>query len=110
MKCFLLLHILGINQVEIDRMTDDILFLKEVQLLKYDLSHYKQKSYVITLKDDIRESDEFKSVELISPNKLMISSTDLTETLALLNRDNHQFRDIENNLTGSEDLYQEIYL
>lgn len=52
--------------------------------------------------DNIGASKELTALKFISSNKLMINSTDLTNTLELLNRSNYVIRDIESNLTGSE--------
>lgn len=97
------------NLVEVDRMTNHILFLKDGEILKYDLAQYKQKSYVLTLGDN-QSIEETANVSKITDNKLLIKADYITQAI----KDYHQagvpILDIESSVTGSEELYREIYI
>ena len=97
------------NLVEVDRMTNHILFLKDGEVLKYDLAQYKQKSYVLTLGDD-QSIEETANVSKITDNKLLIKADYITQALKDCHQAGVPILDIESSVTGSEELYREIYI
>lgn len=97
------------NLVEVDRMTNHILFLKDGEILKYNLAQYKQKSYVLTLGDD-QSIEETANVSKITDNKLLIKAYYITQALKDCHQAGVPILDIESSVTGSEELYREIYI
>lgn len=97
------------NLVEVDRMTNHILFLKDGEVLKYDLAQYKQKSYVLTLGDN-QSIEETANVSKITENKLLIKADYITQALKDCHQAGVPILDIESSVTGSEELYREIYI
>lgn len=97
------------NLNEIDRMTNHILFLKNGDLLKYNLIEYRQKSYVITLQENLLEKFSEETFTILAPNKLLVENSCFKSMLAKLINKGYTIEDIESRVTGSEDLYKEIY-
>lgn len=97
------------NLVEVDRMTNHILFLKDGEVLKYDLAQYKQKSYVLTLGDN-QSIGETAKISKITDNKRFIKAEYITQVLKDCHQAGVPILDIESSVTGSEELYREIYI
>lgn len=97
------------NLVEVDRMTNHILFLKDGHVLKYDLASYKQKFYVLTLQDTA-QCQFLPNVSVLATNKVLIEADHLTQSLVRLQENQVQVLDIETSVSGSEELYRQIYL
>lgn len=97
------------NLVEVDRMTNHILFLKDGEVLKYDLAQYKQKSYVLTIGDN-QSIGETAKISKIADNKRLIKAEYITQVLKDCHQAGVPILDIESSVTGSEELYREIYI
>ncbi|SHK30801.1 ABC-2 type transport system ATP-binding protein [Anaerobranca californiensis DSM 14826] len=104
-------HNLGEN----DRVTSQILFLKEGNLIEEDISQYEETSYILTVKDLERAKNllgkEMKKVE-INNNKLEIvpNGIPLSKIISLLDEEQIEVKDIEKRIRGSEERYQEIFM
>lgn len=103
------------NLGEIDRVTSQILFLKEGNLIEEDISQYEETSYILTVKDLERAKNllgkEMKKME-INNNKLEIvpNGIPLSKIISLLDEEQIEVKDIEKRIRGSEERYQEIFM
>lgn len=102
------------NLGEIDRVTSKILFLKNGNLIKEDISDYKQIRYEI----DVEDAEKAKNVLVeasipadLSGKKLQIYSENASLNEIFQVFDKHQIKvlDIEKNTQGSEERYRKIF-
>lgn len=102
------------NLSEIDRLTNNILFIKDGNVIKEDISIYEKTGYLLTV-DDAKKTQELlaenevevESVEgklLVFPNKQSIH-----ELINLLNEKGITLLDMEKRILGSEDRYKKLY-
>lgn len=98
------------NLSELDRMTDDIFFLKDGEIIYRDLADHQNFSYLITTqgKLDVEKYQPIAS-KVISDNKLIVIKDQLNQVIALLNQEGNAIEDIERTQFSSENLYREIY-
>lgn len=102
------------NLAEIDRITSQILFLKNGTLIKEDISQYEKICYQLTVDDkekaQIVLSGGKIQVEAVQ-NKLQVypNGTTLNEIMSLLNKQEITLLDMEKRILGSEDRYQKIF-
>ena len=102
------------NLGEIDRVTSKILFLKDGNLIKEDISDYEQVGYEIDVDDVMKAKNVLEEVsipvELIG-TKLQIYSKDasLNNIFQLLEQKGLKLLDIEKKTQGSEERYRKIF-
>ena len=102
------------NLGEIDRVTSRILFLKDGNLIKEDISDFEQVRYEIDVADAVKAKNVLEEasipVELIG-TKLQIYSKDasLNNIFQLLEQKGLKLLDIEKNTQGSEERYRKIF-
>lgn len=103
------------NLSEIDRVTSNILFLKDGQLIKEDLTELKKINYEFFVDNPaqvtelllnldvkvIETGDDFVSFHLIEAS--------LNDIVLELMKQNIELLDIQKKIIGSEDRYQEIF-
>lgn len=103
------------NLGEIDRITTNILFLKNGRLIQEDISLFEKKHYLITV-DKLEQARAILSkreIQVILETqrlKIPVNNNDSLEyTLKLLQAENIRVLDIEKLVTGSEDRYKKIF-
>ncbi|SET15152.1 ABC transporter ATP-binding protein [Anaerobranca gottschalkii] len=103
------------NLGEIDRVTSQILFLKEGKLIEEDISQYEETSYILTVNElemakKVLE-EHIEKIRIIN-NKLEIvpNGMILNNIVKLLDREKVEIIDIEKKIRGSEERYQEIFM
>lgn len=98
------------NLDEIDRMTRNIFFLKDGDILYRNLAKYKIYSYLITVSQlPDKEILRNLSVEERINNQLLVSKEQVNPLIYELNQQAIEILDIERTQFGSENLYREIY-
>lgn len=98
------------NLDEIDRMTRNIFFLKDGDILYRNLAKYKIYSYLITVSQlPDKETLRKMSVEERINNQLLVSKEQLNPLIYELNQQAIEILDIERTQFGSENLYRELY-
>lgn len=103
------------NLSEIDRVTSNILFLKNGELLKENLADYENVYYHFTLNTLEDPVNLLKDTKVIvksnQGNRLVLSlnGTLLTEILGIFNREGIVIADVEKKVVGSEERYQELF-
>lgn len=102
------------NLGEIDRITSQILFLKDGELIEEDISQHEKTYYELTLNDikaaQTSLAEEKIPMEIID-EKLQIQMVDSSIHDVLQQLHDHQIEliDIEKKVLGSEDRYQKIF-
>ena len=103
------------NLGEIDRITTNILFLKNGRLIQEDISLFEKKHYLITV-DKLEQARAILSkreIQVILETqrlKIPVNNNDSLESiLKLLQAENIRVLDIEKLVTGSEDRYKKIF-
>lgn len=107
---FLSSHNLG----EIDRVTSQILFLKDGQLIEEDISQHEKTYYYLTLSHlDLAQTVLSKRQipnEIIDEKlQIQIEHATINNVLQQLNDHEIEVLDIEKKVLGSEDRYQKIF-
>lgn len=103
------------NLSEIDRVTSNILFLKNGELLKENLADYENVYYHFTIKGLVDPENLFQNTTAIvksyQDNRLTLSlnGTPLTEILGIFNQEGIVVTDLEKKVVGSEERYQELF-
>lgn len=102
------------NLGEIDRITTNILFLKNGRLIQEDISQFEKTHYLITV-DKLEQANAILSKREIQVTletqrlKIAINNDSLEDILKLLQAENIRVLDIEKLVTGSEDRYKKIF-
>ena len=102
------------NLGEIDRITTNILFLKNGRLIQEDISQFEKTHYLITV-DKLEQANAILSKREIQVTletqrlKIPINNDSLEDILKLLQAENIRVLDIEKLVTGSEDRYKKIF-
>lgn len=102
------------NLGEIDRITTNILFLKNGRLIQEDISQFEKTHYLITV-DKLEQANAILSKREIQVTletqrlKIPINNDSLEDILKLLQVENIRVLDIEKLVTGSEDRYKKIF-
>lgn len=102
------------NLGEIDRITTNILFLKNGRLIQEDISQFEKTHYLITV-DKLEQANAILSKREIQVTletqrlKIPINNDSLEDILKLLQAENIHVLDIEKLVTGSEDRYKKIF-
>lgn len=100
---------------EVDRVTSNILFLKNGRLIKEDLSHEQNVTYVLTVDQPLNAQTALEShqvnVKAVEENKLVIpmNETSFNKVFEILNNQQITVHDMEKKKLGSEDRYQMIF-
>lgn len=102
------------NLMEIDRVTTQILFLKDGRLIKEDVSQYTVSSYKIQTNDNkkaIKLLQKSNIEALIKDETIMIKENmaNINDIFKLLTSDNIEIKDMEKKLVSSEDRYKQIF-
>ena len=102
------------NLAEVDRVTKNILFLKDGQLLIEDMSTYETVYYHFNV------SDRLKTKELLTENrftyeenaegfKVRLDNSNLQNLINLIAKKKISILDIRKEVTGSEKRYEELF-
>lgn len=102
------------NLAEIDRVTSNVLFLKEGRLIKEDLSKHEHVYYELTVSDpaqstEILKKAGFKVTEKEDTLQVNSENTPVNELIQLLVEQGIILEDIDKKVFGSEDRYQKIF-
>lgn len=102
------------NLGEIDRITSQILFLKNGTLIEEDISKYEQLSYILTLDNSSKAHKILQNAgyKINKEDDKLIVSTDglsLSGVFGILNQQDIEIHDMEKRILGSEDRYQKIF-
>ncbi|WP_440895356.1 ABC transporter ATP-binding protein [Amphibacillus sp. Q70] len=101
---------------EIDQLTKDIFFLKDGQLIEKDLTDYLHHQYVLTFEKTeplIEILKEQKLTFRLNQRDLVCEIQDkqtLQKTLRLLDERQIYFKSLDQQHSGSQSLYQNLYL
>lgn len=104
------------NLSEIDRVTTQVLFLKDGRVIREDLSVYQNTYYYLTVNvpniaQNILAKEKIKTIG-IEANKIILQTSpshSLNNIMKVLLQDNIAILDIEKKVIGSEDRYQIIF-
>lgn len=102
------------NLAEIDRLTSNILFIKDGNIIKEDISIYERTGYLLTV-DDIEKAQNMLIEENIEvqtiDEKLLVFPSELTihRIISLMNEKGIELLDMEKQILGSEDRYKKLY-
>ena len=99
---------------EIDRVTKQIIFLKDGKLIEVDLSEHEKTYYYFFLSDPesaLRQFREqgFSADQIGEKIRIELQPGQLDEVLVLLKNEGLQILDIQKEVTGSEEMYEEIF-
>lgn len=103
------------NLSEIDRITSQILFLKNGSLIKEDLSAYERVFYQITVDDSLNAQIALEKAGVAVNNveksilSLHLNGFSIAEILEVLHVEKVLIRDIEKKILGSEERYQTLF-
>lgn len=102
------------NLGEIDRVTSQILFLKDGQLIKEDISQHETTYYYLTLNDlekaQIVLSNEKVPMKISNGKlKIRIENSSINSILQQLQDKQIEILDIEKKVLGSEDRYRDLF-
>lgn len=102
------------NLSEIDRVTKQILFLKDKKIIQINTTNYETVYYYLALSDSekgklILSENGFLVNEESGKLKIQLKGRSLSNVISILQ--NHQLNiyDIEKEITGSEKLYEELF-
>ncbi|MCJ7842014.1 ABC transporter ATP-binding protein [Lederbergia sp. NSJ-179] len=98
---------------EIDRLTPHILFLKNGQLMKEELSVHENVCYKMTVKDGQTVEKMLQQVPFPwkrNDKQFFLYTTDFQQIAPLLQHDPLLILDIEKSLIGSEERYQQLFV
>lgn len=102
------------NLAEIDRVTKQVLFLKDKKIIQTNMSDYENIYYYLTL------TNNEKGKEILTQNGVLVSEDNsklkiqlkdqsLSVVINILKVSNIDIYDIEKEITGSEKLYEELF-
>ncbi|MFS8651317.1 MAG: ABC transporter ATP-binding protein [Caldibacillus sp.] len=99
---------------EIDRVTKQIIFLKNGKLIEVDLNEHEKTYYHFFLSDPesaLRQFREqgFSADQIGEKIRIELQPGQLDEVLVLLKNEGLQILDIQKEVTGSEEMYEEIF-
>lgn len=102
------------NLAEIDRVTKQILFLKDKKILQVNMADHESITYYLTLSDSKKgKSCLRKNGFLVSEqqDKLIfeLKEQSLSTVISILQEHQVDIYDIEKEITGSEKLYEELF-
>ncbi|WAA12798.1 ABC transporter ATP-binding protein [Fervidibacillus halotolerans] len=101
------------NLAEIDRVTKQILFLKDGKLIEKDLSEHEITFYHFIVSNQTKAmellSDKYETDNIPNGLKVQLSNHQLNTVIDLFKEHQIDIFDIEKEVTGSEKLYQEIF-
>lgn len=102
------------NLAEIDRVTSNVLFLKEGRLIKEDLSKHEHVYYELTVSDpaqstEILKKAGFKVTEQEDTLQFNSENAPVNELIQLLVEQGIILEDIDKKVFGSEDRYRKIF-
>lgn len=102
------------NLAEIDRVTSQILFLKDGSLIKEDISKHEKVCYQFTVDDMEKAQNILEQGNIpmeIASNKLQIypNGTSLNGIITMLDQEEITLLDMEKVILGSEDRYKKLF-
>lgn len=102
------------NLAEIDKLTKNILFLKEGKLIEVDMSVYNKIYYSFELSDRTRAIEllnekSYHATPIENGLKVEMDKHSLDTVIDLIKTNQIQILDIQKEVTGSENLYEEIF-
>ena len=102
------------NLAEIDRVTKQILFLKDGKLTEVDMNNFENTYYEFVLSDHelayrLLNEHGYEVEHAIGGIRLQLGSEQLDKVIDLIKGEGIQILDIQKEITGSEKLYKEIF-
>jgi len=102
------------NLAEIDRVTKQILFLKDGKLTEVDMNNFENTYYQFVLSnhelaDRILNENGYDVENAVGGIRLQLGSEQLDNVIELIKGEGIQILDIQKEITGSEKLYKEIF-
>lgn len=102
------------NLAEVDRVTKQILFLKDGKLLEEHMDSYEKVYYHIAVQDkpsvaSLLTSKPFDFMETDKGFKVLLGSQDFQSLLDLLHQSGVYVEDLQKEITGSEKRYEELF-
>ena len=102
------------NLGEIDRITSNIIFIKNGQIIEEDLSEFEQVTYYLSVSNQqhaIKILKEQQIPVILENNrlKIWIAEKSLQTVISVLLNQGVSIKDIEKKITGSEERYQQIF-
>ena len=102
------------NLAEIDRVTKQILFLKDKKILQTNMADHETVHYYFTLIDSekgkaVLADNGFLASVVIGRLKIELKEQSLSNVINLLQEHQIAIQDIEKEITGSEKLYEELF-
>ena len=102
------------NLAEIDRVTKQILFLKDGKLTEVDMDNFEDVYYEFVLSNHEAAhrvlKDQGYEVQLVAQAiRLQLGNEQLDNVIELIKGEGIQILDIQKEITGSEKLYKEIF-
>ncbi|MCU1808277.1 ABC transporter ATP-binding protein [Cytobacillus firmus] len=102
------------NLSEIDRITSNIIFIKDGQLIEEDISTYEKTCYFVDVDNVNKATSILKEnyIAKVKGNKIIFYNEDLPiqSFIELMNINHINIVDIEKKVYGSEERYQSIYM
>ncbi|MBD7984077.1 ABC transporter ATP-binding protein [Sporosarcina sp. Sa2YVA2] len=102
------------NLAEVDRVTKQILFLKDGKLLEEHMDSYEKVYYHIAVQDkpsvaSLLTAKAFDFMETDKGFKVLLGSQDFQSLLDLLHQSGAYVKDLQKEITGSEKRYEELF-
>ena len=102
------------NLSEVDRVTKQILFLKDGKLIEENMDSYEQVYYHVTIQDKqslklLLFAEGFEFEETDGGFKILLGSHEFQSLLSLLQQANVDVLDLQKEITGSEKRYEELF-
>lgn len=104
------------NLAEIDRVTKQILFLKDGKLMEVDMSEHETTSYYFTFSHvemnkalGLLKEKNYSFDDTKEGVKLQLNEEELDEVISLIKSESIKILDIKKEISGSEKLYEEIF-
>ena len=102
------------NLAEIDRVTKQILFLKDKKILQINMADHESVSYYLTLTDSEKgksylTNNGFLVSEQNGKLKFELKDHSLSTVISVLQDHQIEIYDIEKEIIGSEKLYEELF-
>lgn len=102
------------NLAEVDRVTKQILFLKDGKLLEENMDKYEKVYYHITVQDKVTvasllSAQSFDFNETDKGFRILLGSQQFQSLLNLLHKSGADVVDLQKEVTGSEKRYEELF-
>lgn len=102
------------NLSEVDRVTKQILFLKNGKLIEENMDRYEQVYYHVTVHDKhslklLLTAEGFDFEEKDTGFRILLGSHEFQSLLSLLQQADAKVLDVQKEITGSEKRYEELF-